>query len=402
MINDEHSLTINDCHSEVSATVRRILNQIKHTSDSFASTHKLQIENLNAFLAGAASNPQPILDALYCHPGVDIQTLLNTNSLKKFKKKISQVPPVITMTELESRKTSRIFQRGPNQEQKVPFYRYFDTATSPLSPLRPELIEQLTCADGSSPIEKSYFNRGHFEDQMTLYLGDLNLHWTDKFSQQHIFIANKFSSSYKLPFVPHSFTARTNIPSRILAVTYIGPIANSEFTALAKKLTLDELCSVLDEYNPANSREVLDGESVVTNKPLQVSEKISDTSTSVRLLNGIPGQPNSAISLLIVSLCEPLVLSPSPNYQWIFNCSETSVEVTWASNKFHLTPDSSMSVAPNIELKFQNQNLRSAIIACFSARAGDGDPFMHAKKILEHVGPEAISRIQHETNQWFD
>lgn len=402
MVNDEPNLTIDDCHSDVSATVRRILNQIKHTPDSFASIYKLQIENLNSFLADAASNPQPILDALYSHPGVDIQTLLNTTSLRKFEKKISQVPAVITMTELESRKTSRIFQRGPTQEQKVPFYRYFDTATSPLSPFRPELIEQLTYADGSSPIDKSYFNRGHFEDQMTLYLGDLNLHWTDKFSQQHIFIANKFSSSYKLPFVPHTFTTRTNIPTRILAVTYIGPIANIEFISFAKKLTLDELCSELSKYNPGIDREILDGDSVITNKPPQVSEKISDTSTSVRILNGIPGQPNSSISLLFVSLFEPLVLSPSPNYQWIFNFSETIVEATWASNKFHLTPGSSMSVAPNLELKFQNQNLATAIIACFSARAGEGDPFMHAKKILEHVGPEAISRIQHETNQWFD
>jgi hypothetical protein len=378
------------------------LNQIKHTAESFATIYDLEISNLNNFLSGSASNPQPILNALTSHPGVDVRTLLDINSVSKFKDKLSRIPKVVTMSGDESRKTARVFRRGPSKESKTPFYRYFDTATTPTSPFRPELIEQLMLTDGSSDIHRSYFNHGHFEDQLTLYLGDINLHWLDNSSGQRVFTANQFATSYKLPFIPHTFTSRTEHCGRILAVTYLGPIANQEFVSISKDLTLDKLCELLDAYEPDNNPGAECNSGVVTSDAPKISQFFLSGSPKVNLIDQVPGQPNSSVSLLCLSPKSKLVLPPNLNHQWLFNCSTASVETSWEDGVFDLAPDSSMAVSPMTELRVQNPNNEFSTIPCFSVRAGEGDPFLHAKRILKFVGRDAISRLQHETCQWFD
>jgi len=396
------AFNINDCHSDASTTVRRLLNQIKHTAESFALIYDLEIINLYNFLAGRVCDPQPILNALISHPGVDVRTLLNINSMSKFNDQLSQIHNVVTMSGVDSRKTARVFNRGPSKDSKTPFYSYFDTATTPTSPFRPELIEPLMFTDGSSDIHRSYFNHGHFEDQMTLFLGDVNLHWLTNSSEQQIFTATQFATSYKLPFIPHTFTSRPEHCGRILAVTYLGAIANQEFVSFSKDLTLNKLCDLLDAYEPVDNLRSDYNLGVVTSTAPTTSQIYSGNSQRVQLIDQIPGQPNSSVSLLCVSPKSELIIPPNLNHQWLFNCSNTSAETSWEDGAFDLAPDSSMAVSPMTELKVQNPNCDIATIACFSVRAGDGDPFLHAKRILKYVGRDAVSRIQHETCQWFD
>ena len=395
-------ITINDCQSDASAIVRRLLNQIKHTAESFALIYDLEIVNLHNFLAGSVCDPQPILNALLSHPGVDVRTLLNIDSVPKFKDKFSENHDVVTMSGDDSRKTARTFNRGPSKESKTPFYRYFDTATTPTSPFRPELIEPLMFADGSSEIHRGYFNHGHFEDQITLFLGDVNLHWLNNSSEQLIFTATQFASSYKLPFIPHTFTSRPDIGGRILAVTYLGATANQEFISFSKNLTLNKFCELLDAYEPIDNLDAYYDLNVVTSIAPATSKIYSGNSQRVQLIDQIPGQPNSSVSLLCVSPKSELIIPQNLNHQWLFNCSNTSAETSWRNGAFDFGPDSSMAVSPMTELKMQNLNCDFTIIACFSVRAGDGDPFLHAKRILKYVGRDAVSRIQHETCQWFD
>jgi hypothetical protein len=256
--------------------------------------------------------------------------------------------------------------------------------------------------DDSSDIHRSYFNHGHFEDQLTLYLGDINLHWLDNSSGQRVFTANQFATSYKLPFIPHTFTSRTEHCGRILAVTYLGPIANQEFVSISKDLTLDKLCELLDAYEPDNNPGAECNSGVVTSDAPKISQFFLSGSPKVNLIDQVPGQPNSSVSLLCLSPKSKLVLPPNLNHQWLFNCSTASVETSWEDGVFDLAPDSSMAVSPMTELRVQNPNNEFSTIPCFSVRAGEGDPFLHAKRILKFVGRDAISRLQHETCQWFD
>lgn len=402
MLRKDFLITIKDCSPDAPAIVRRLLNQIKHSAESFASFNNLSLKNVENFIAGAKSDPQPILDALKMHKAVDIRTLLTFEAANKFDTVVVPNPEVITMTAEETKKSARIFSRGPTLEKKIPYYQYFDTAVNPNSPFRPELIEELVTSDGISDIDKSYFNHGHFEDQLTMYLGDVNLHWLDFASNQNRFNAKRFDASYKLPFIPHTFTSRSSELGRILAVTYVGAIADSEFISIFRESSLDELCQMLESYVPAEKSQSNNNLGVITSRPSNEFDLFIEKSERITVLDNIPGQPNATISLLCIKSEQNLDLQPNLNHQWLFNCSDAGTTVNWLNSSFFLGPDCSMSVSPMTQLKFENTNYEPVIIACFSVRQGEGDPKIHARKILYNVGRDAVSRIQSETRQWFD
>lgn len=173
-----------DLNPNSSAIVLRLLNQAKHTSQSFANAYNLEFENLENFLDDNESDIQPILKSLISHPGIDIRVLFKPEVVEKINIITNRESNVVTMSAENSTLSARIFSRGPSKSSRNPFYRYFDTAVIPTSPLRPELIEQLKFFDGESELEHCYFNNGHFEDQLTLYLGDVNLHWMENKGRQ--------------------------------------------------------------------------------------------------------------------------------------------------------------------------------------------------------------------------
>lgn len=388
-----------DLNPNPNSIVLRLLNQVKHTARSFADRCDLDFENFVRFLNCEENDTKPIIDALISHPGIDIRVLLKPDLADRVNKMFNRNPDVAAMSAEDTNKSARIFSRGPDNGKKNPFYRYFDTAVRSTSPFRPELIEQLYVADGEPNLEDCYFNNGHFEDQLTLYLGDVNLHWTEIDRGQATFKAARFSTSYKLPFVPHTFTSRSSNTGRILAVTYLGPISNPSFLEMAGGTTLNDLCNFLDGYQ----------ESQETNRlPVSVSnfEQNQEISTekfySVPLLNNVPDQPSSSIELLYIPRESENVLNSKSTHQWMFNCSDVELKVEWLQSSFNMTPDSSLAIAPETQFKVSNFSASNATLACFSSKPGEGDPMLQAKRILKSVGPAAISRIQNETSQWFN
>ena len=167
-----------DLNPNPNSIVLRLLNQVKHTAGSFADRYNLDFENFVRFLNDEENDSKPIINALISHPGIDIRVLLKPDLADRVNETFNRNPDVAVMSAEETNKSARVFSRGPEGGEKNPFYRYFDTAVRSTSPFRPELIEQLYVADGEPNLEDYYFNNGHFEDQLTLYLGDVNLHWT--------------------------------------------------------------------------------------------------------------------------------------------------------------------------------------------------------------------------------
>ena len=388
-----------DLNPNPSAIVLRLLNQVKHTAQSFADAYNLDFENLESFLNDNESNIQPILESLIAHPGIDVGTLFKPKIADKIKLRTNRETNVAAMSAEDSMLSARIFDRGPSKSSKTPFYKYFDTAVIPGSPFRPELIEQLKFFDGESELESCYFNNGHFEDQLTLYLGNVNLHWIELNRGQRIFKASRFSTSYKLPFVPHTFTSRTHSLGRILAVTYLGPTASRSFQDLIQKNSLNGLCKILENYQVTEES----NEPVVLTagmKPDLIN--LSEEFQSRLLLGGVIGQPSSTIELLRFPKETKTSLSPKSSHQWFFNCSDVSVRASWDSSDFEFTPNSSIAVSPETLITVSNTSNKNAEIVSFAARSGEGDPMLQAKRILKAAGPSAISRMQNETIQWFN
>ena len=388
-----------DLNPNPNSIVLRLLNQVKHTARSFADRYNLDFENFVRFLNDEESDAKPIINALISHPGIDIRVLLKPDLADRVNETFNRNPDVAVMSAEETNKSARVFSRGPEGGEKNPFYRYFDTAVRSTSPFRPELIEQLYVADGEPNLEDYYFNNGHFEDQLTLYLGDVNLHWTEIDRGQVTFKATRFSTSYKLPFIPHTFTSRASNTGRILAVTYLGPISNPGFLELARKTPLTELCDLLGSYQELRET----SRRPVLASGLGQNEEIStDKFYSKALLDNVPDQPSSSINLLHIPRESESVLNSKSTHQWLFNCSDVELKIEWFKTSFDMKPDSSLAIAPETQFKVSNFSANSAKLACFSSKPGEGDPMLQAKRILKNVGPAAISRIQNETSQWFN
>ncbi len=388
-----------DLNPNPSALVLRLLNQVKHTAESFADAYNLDFKNLESFLNDNESTIQPILDSLIAHPGIDIRVLFKPKVAEKIHMITNRESKVVAMSAEDSMLSARIFKRGSSESTKTPFYKYFDTAVMPSSPFRPELIEQLKFFDGESELESCYFNNGHFEDQLTLYLGNVNLHWIELNSGKKIFKASKFDTSYKLPFVPHTFTSRTHSVGRILAVTYLGPIGSRSFQDLIQKNSLDDLCKILENYqatDESNKPVVL----TTSTKPNLIN--LSEEFQATLLLGGVQGQPSSTITLLQFPRETETALSPTANHQWFFNCSNVSIKMSWDFSAFMFTPNSSIAVSPQTLVTVSNTSDKTAEIVSFAARSGEGDPILQAKRILKAAGPSAISRMRNETSQWFN
>lgn len=131
----------------------------------------------------------------------------------------------IIQSNTEAAKTSRVFKRTNGKGELTDYYEYRDAAMSDLGPFRPEWIREIrevTSKDGDDP--EIAYNKGHFLHQLTLYVGEVNLHWKDD-SGAHTAFMNTGDSNYGTPYVPHSFTTRDpEKKAYIMAVTFGGKL----------------------------------------------------------------------------------------------------------------------------------------------------------------------------------
>jgi len=124
---------------------------------------------------------------------------------------------IILMRAEDSKTSARIMDRGG-----APFYEYRDTAMTSLAPFRPEWISELCVVDDNDPENlKVQWNNGHFEQQFTYFIGEVNFYYIDNSGHKQVAVMNTGDSMHLSPFVPHTFTSRNpdNL-GLILALTY--------------------------------------------------------------------------------------------------------------------------------------------------------------------------------------
>ena len=137
----------------------------------------------------------------------------------------------------ESAKSSRIMERGG-----LPYYEYRDTAMSCVALFRPEWIEELCVVDDNDPNNTAVqWNNGHFQHQVTYFIGDVNFYYIGEDGEKKVAIMNTGDSNYGTPFRPHSFATRKNAKKNglILALTYGNQLAadtQQELSAIGEEL----------------------------------------------------------------------------------------------------------------------------------------------------------------------
>ena len=127
------------------------------------------------------------------------------------------------MTAKESTDSARVLDRVNGFNDQVHYYTYKDTATSSLSPFKPELIEMLVHVLDNDPLNPLVvMNKGHLLTQLTLFIGPVNFYCTVR-GERQCKLMNTGDSCLITPYVPHSFASRD--PSKytaIVAVTFSG------------------------------------------------------------------------------------------------------------------------------------------------------------------------------------
>lgn len=101
------------------------------------------------------------------------------------------------------------------------YYTYMDTATSSLSPFKPELIEMEVHVNDNEPLNPLVvMNKGHLLSQLTFFIGPVNFYCTVR-GERHCKVMNTGDSCLITPYVPHSFTTRDpDQYAAIVAVTF--------------------------------------------------------------------------------------------------------------------------------------------------------------------------------------
>ncbi len=136
---------------------------------------------------------------------------------------------VLIMRACDSIASSRIYERVNGMNETVPYYEYRDTAMSVLSPIKPEWIKEEVNVDGTDPDDpKVVYNKGHFEHQMTFFIGPVNFYYRVH-GVSYMAEMETGDSNYITPFNPHSFTTRdSNRLALIIAVTFEGDVARAQ------------------------------------------------------------------------------------------------------------------------------------------------------------------------------
>lgn len=138
-----------------------------------------------------------------------------------------------------SEASARVLSRSSASGEQRPYYEYRDAAMSRCSQFRPEWIKMLRYVSSGDPQDPDVqLNKGHLMMQTTLFIGPVDFYYKDQHGTVHRREMNTGDSNYISPFVPHSFTARSEDQEAvIIAVTYGGNVrrAFTEFARIGSK-----------------------------------------------------------------------------------------------------------------------------------------------------------------------
>ena len=218
---------------DVGSKVLNLLNGVKLTTEQFSKAYSIPEEELNSIIANKTKPTKKLIEAFRKHPALRVSDLYEDNPIVED----NTTDGVVVVTSKEMDATARKAYRGGHH-----FYTYKDTAMSKTSLFRPEWISVHYNHNGKGDIGEWAFNKGHFEHQITYFIGKVNFHWIAN-GKQHVRQMNTGDINYITPFVPHTFTVREG-KGLILAVTYGGSIATAEYQSKISKLTQEEFINL--------------------------------------------------------------------------------------------------------------------------------------------------------------
>lgn len=387
----------------VGPILRGLLNSVKHTAPSFAKVHNLDTDTLEAVMKGEKQITQEIVDAVEAHSPLNARDLFDPNRRLEFQVVDDTTDGVVTWTPEQMKATQRRFYRGPEQ---VPFYDYADTAMSKTSAFRPEWIAELFVNDGEDPdsVPDWAFNKGHFEFQMTYFIGTVNFHWIDKTGKKYVSQMYSEDMNFITPFVPHTFTTREAGEGLILAVTYGGAISSDEFQSGIQAMDLQ---TYLGKYLQNATELAKGGNALPTSAFSGILIRRHDYATiveseycaSISLMDDVPFQPSTKAEEIFI---KQEVRMHSAAETWGYNIGNSPVLVRWPmGNNATIDPGGSFFAQSNVAYSLSNVGHKQGEVVIMNIKPGEGDPLSELGSIFKFAGKQGLERVHSETMQWF-
>ena len=379
--------------------LQRLLNGVKHTVSSFAKLHHVPIDQLEAVIKQKKPLTSAIIEAVEHHTPLNAQALLDPLYRHTLPVHNDTIDGAMIFTARQRDLTMRTFERGPREGKKIPYYDYADTAMSKTSSFRPEWIKERYVHDGINPNLPDWaFNNGHFEHQVTYFIGSVNFHWKDKNGKQYVKQMQTGDTNYITPFVPHSFTTRRRGKGVILAVTYGGAITTDEFQL---RIQTAGLPSFIDTC--PHEQFVTDALRGIVIKRRDEAFFLKRGNNSIAtLISDIPYQPCSKMFEYIIGDDRKI---PMETYgeRWGYNIGNEPILLSWGeTHEQLLEPGASFFMRSYMRHAFQNVNGKTGTLMVMEIKPMLGDPLKELALIHKYAGKSGVRRAWAETKQWFN
>lgn len=384
--------------------LRRLLNGVKHDAASFAHLHGLNPENLEDIMNGKREITREITLAVENHPPLNARALFDPKYRHMVPIHDDTIDGVVVYTSQQTMDSKRIFSRGPDKFSLLPLYEYRDTAMTKKSTARPEWIEPLYFNDGvNHNVPDWLFNRGHAENQVTLFLGDVNFHWMDKEDNKYVRQMHTGDANYITPFVPHSFTTREEGKGFILAITFGGAILTEDFQSKIQSMKIEGYMDFIEDNLPLLSRNLVTDErkGVIFTRYEGVEPTNKGVNCIRKLMSGIPSMEYTKVFEYMnrEENNNGRLYRCSDSDRWGYNIGNSPVQFLWGDNEIVLGPGDSFIILPNTLHAFRNVRKGELVVVDF--KPSTGNPLEELASIARYAGKEALKRVHTETLRWF-
>ncbi|MBS3105401.1 hypothetical protein J4234_04040 [Candidatus Woesearchaeota archaeon] len=389
--------------SNAGTKLLNMLNGVKHTVPSFARIHGLDPIVLAAVTNGGIGPTSEVRAAIERHYPLRVRDIYPREHQDKFPIPDDTLDGVVIYRAAQTKKTERDTFRGP-ESGKVRFYTYADTAMSTTSLFRPEWIAERFVHDGvdAESAPDWAFNKGHFEHQMTYFIGPVNFHWINN-GRKNVVQMDTGDTNYITPFVPHTFTTRREGQGLILAVTYGGAIATEAYQSKIQQKSLDDYIkslkiggSRMPEITGTLATDELGGVIVRHRKDARRSE--GSTGNIDELMSNVPFQPQPrALEYKIGNDSQNFRSMKADVERWGYNIGTAPILIEWASHSSRLNPGDSFFIQKGVEHSFGGKGK----ILVMEIKPESSNPLEELALINRYSGRRGLERVHSENTQWF-
>jgi len=372
--------------NNVGSVIRGLLNGVKHMPQTIGPVIGVEPEILEEIIAGKIGLTENVEKALLSVPGINQRDFYFPDVQHLFPVIDDTDNGVVVFRAQDTFKSRRTLTRGP---EKIPYYVYADTAMSNTSTFRPEWIKELYIHNGENADELPdwAFNKGHFEHQVTYFVGPVNFYWIDESGKRHVCRMNTGDTNCIVPFVPHTFTTRKEGEGLILAVTYGGAITDPEFRSRISSLGMDEYLRYVRNNLPT--------------LPSFVVKELAGGVNICRYPDFIhpAHQPNTKAEELTVS---EFVTELKDSDRWGYNISNSDVVLRWGDNSVKLESGDSFFIKPGVTHSFVQMDMgHEGKLLIVDIKPQPGDLYVELALIEKYAGEAGLRRVHTETTRWY-